>query len=85
MEFYTNISRFGNSLLYRGYKDGKRVQTKIPYSPTLFVPVEKATKFKSLDGGYVEPIKLETMREAKEFIERYKTYRTLQFTVIQTT
>lgn len=72
MEFYTNISRFGNSLLYRGYKDGKRVQTKIPYSPTLFVPVEKATKFKSLDGGYVEPIKLETMREAKEFIERYK-------------
>ena len=72
MEFYTNISRFGNSLLYRGYKDGKRVQTKIPYSPTLFVPVEKATKFRSLDGGYVEPIKLETMREAKEFIERYK-------------
>ena len=72
MKFYTNISRYGNSLLYRGYDNGKRVQTKIQYSPTLFVPVEKATEFKTLDGNYVEPIKFETMREAKEFTERYK-------------
>lgn len=72
MEFYTNISRYGNQLLYRGYKNGKRVQLKVPFSPTLYVPVEKPTDFKSLDGKYVEKIKLETMREAKEFIERYK-------------
>lgn len=72
MEFYTNISRFGNSILYRGYKDGKRVQTKVPFSPTLFVPVEKPTGYVALDGKHVEPIKLETMREAKEFMERYK-------------
>jgi DNA polymerase elongation subunit (family B) len=72
MEFYTNISRYGNQLLYRGYKNGKRVQLKVPFSPTLYVPVEKPTDFKSLDGKYVEKIKLETMREAKEFMERYK-------------
>lgn len=72
MEFYTNLSRYGNSLLYRGYKDGKRMHVKVPFSPTLYVPVEKPTQFKSLDGKYVEPVKLENMREAKEFVERYK-------------
>ena len=72
MEYYTNLSRYGNSLLYRGYKDGKRMHVKVPFSPTLYVPVEKQTAFKSLDGKYVEPVKLETMREAKEFMERYK-------------
>lgn len=72
MEFYTNLSRYGNSLLYRGYKDGKRMHVKVPFSPTLYVPVEKPTQFKSLDGKYVEPVKLENMREAKEFMERYK-------------
>jgi DNA polymerase elongation subunit (family B) len=72
MEFYTNISRYGNQLLYRGYKDGRRIQTKIPFSPTLYVPVEKSTAWKALDGKSVEPVRLETMREAKEFIERYK-------------
>ena len=72
MEFYTNISRYGNQLLYRGYKDGRRLQTKIPFSPTLFVPVEAKTDYRSLDGKYVERVKLETMREAKEFMERYR-------------
>ena len=72
MEFYTNISRYGNQLLYRGYKDGRRIQTKIPFSPTLYVPVEKPTAWKALDGKFVEPVRHETMREAKEFMERYK-------------
>lgn len=72
MEFYTHISRFGNSILYRGYENGKRVQKKVPFAPTLYVPVEKPTAFQSLDGKYVEPVKLENMREAKDFMERYK-------------
>jgi DNA polymerase elongation subunit (family B) len=71
MLFYTNLSRYGNSILYRGYQDGKRVQIKIPFAPTLYVPVEKPTNYKTLDGKYVEPVKLESMREAKEFMERY--------------
>ena len=72
MEFYTNLARYGNNILYRGYKNGKRMSVKVPFSPTLYVPVEKQTSFKSLDGKNVEPIKLESMRDAKEFMERYK-------------
>ena len=64
MEFYTNISRYGNQLLYRGYKDGRRLQTKIPFSPTLFVPVEAKTDYRSLDGKYVERVKLEKIGRA---------------------
>lgn len=72
MEFYTNVTRFGNQIFYRGYKDGRRVQTKIPFSPTLYVPVENRTDHRSLDGRYLERMKFETMREAKEFIEQFK-------------
>ena len=72
MEFYTSLQRYGNNILYRGYKDGRRISVKVPFSPTLYVPVEKPTAYKSLDGKYVEPCKLESMRDAKEFVERYK-------------
>lgn len=72
MEFYTNVTRFGNQIFYRGYKDGRRVQTKIPFSPTLYVPVENRTDHRSLDGRFLERMKFETMREAKEFIEQFK-------------
>ena len=72
MEFYTNVTRFGNQIFYRGYKDGRRVQTKTPFSPTLYVPVENRTDHRSLDGRYLERMKFETMREAKEFIEQFK-------------
>lgn len=37
MQFYTSVERFGNNILYRGYKDGKRVAHKIPYKPTLYI------------------------------------------------
>lgn len=72
MRFYTNISRYGNNLLYRGYEDGRRVKRKIAFKPTLYVKGKGGSKFTALDGTNVDPIKLDSMREAKEFIEKYK-------------
>jgi len=72
MRFYTNISRYGNNLLYRGYDDGRRVKRKIPFKPTLYVKGKGGSKFTSLDGVNVDPIKLDSMRDAKEFVEKYK-------------
>ena len=38
MTFYTNVSRYGNSILYRGYLDnGASVQHKYKFSPTLYI------------------------------------------------
>lgn len=70
--FYTSISRYGNSLLYRGYEDGKRVKRKVPFKPTLYVKGKGNSKFTALDGTNVDAIKLDSMREAKEFIEKYE-------------
>ena len=69
MQFYTNISRYGNMLLYRGIENGKRVQKKIKYKPTLFVATNKATKWKSLDGYPVAPLQFESMRDAKDWVK----------------
>lgn len=70
--FYTSISRYGNSLLYRGYEDGKRVKRKIAFKPTLYVKGKGNSKYNTLDGTNVDAIKLDSMREAKEFIEKYE-------------
>ena len=73
MQFYTNVSILKNDVYYRGVdENGKRVQKKIPYQPHLFIPVKEKTKFKTLDGRYVEKMRQETIYEAKEFIQKYK-------------
>jgi len=69
MNFYTNVSRYGNMLLYRGIENGKRVQKKIKYKPTLFVATNKASKWKSLDGKPVAPVQFESMRDAKNWVQ----------------
>jgi DNA polymerase elongation subunit (family B) len=68
MKFYTSISRYGNNLLYRGYSNGKKIQTKIKYKPTFYVNTPNTTPFKALDGTKVAPIKFEDMREAKDWL-----------------
>ena len=72
MRFYTNIVPWGNSLLLREVVNGERVARKIKYSPTLYCPVMRETKFQTLDGKYVTPVKHQTIKEAKEWVEAYK-------------
>jgi len=79
MQFYTNVAPWGNQILVREYKNGERVNRKVKYSPTLYVPVQKETDFKTLDGKYVTPMKFDTIKEAKAFIEQYKQQPHLVF------
>jgi len=79
MQFYTNVAQWGNTILLREYKNGERVNRKIKYSPTMFVPVQKKTEFKTLDGKYASPYKFDTIKEAKKFIEQYKQQPHLVF------
>ena len=73
MKFYTNVTRYGNQLLYRGYENGHKKQEKIKYKPTLFVSTPKPTDWKSLDGTPVAPIQMDSMRDAKEWINANKS------------
>ena len=72
MRFYTNIQQWGNNLLLREVVNGERINRKIKYSPTLFCPVMRETKFKTLEGKYVTPIKHQTIKDAREWVEQYK-------------
>ncbi len=72
MRFYTNVQMIGNQFLVRGYENGKHVMFKEEYSPTLFVPSKKESKYKTLDGEFLEPIKPGSVRECREFYKKYE-------------
>lgn len=72
MEFYTNIDRFGNNLLVRGYRDGQAFFEKIRYTPSLFIPTKKDTKYSTIRNIPVEEIVFDSMSEANQFIDQYK-------------
>ena len=71
MRFYTNVQMVGDNFLVRGYEDGKHFATREKFYPTLFVDSKKKTKYKTLNGEYVEAIEPGTVRESRDFIKRY--------------
>jgi len=71
MRFYTNVQLVGNNFLVRGYENGKHFMTRETFSPTLFVPSKRKTKYKTLTGDPVEPIRPGLVRDCREFIKKY--------------
>jgi DNA polymerase elongation subunit (family B) len=72
MNFYTNVERFGNTILWRGYENGKSFMRREQFKPTLFL-ANKDGKYKSLIGNRpLSPRVCDSMGDAKEFIERHK-------------
>ena len=47
MNFYTNVTQWGNYLLLREVVNGERLVRKVKYSPTLYAPVAKPTEYKT--------------------------------------
>ena len=72
-KYYTNVQCFGNSILYRGIIDGKRVKQRIDYSPSLYLPSRKNPqgKFKSLTGLSLEQKEFDGIRAARDFIKQF--------------
>ena len=69
MNFYTNVSRYGNMLLYRGIENGKRVQKKIKYK--LIVSGKEKIKSKKvicLDVSYYMMNDLLKIQSASRFV-----------------
>ena len=75
-EFYTHVSVRGNSILYTGYKNGKRVREKVKFSPTLYVPAGpdqiKTTPWRTLDNLPVVPFEFDSISDCREMVEEYK-------------
>ena len=76
--FYTCVNRYGNQLLYRGYDNGRRIQKKVKFQPTLF-QVDKGGDYSLFEPGgsniKLSPTRFPSMRDAKEYIEKYDDVR----------
>lgn len=72
MKFYTNVQMIGNEFYVKGVENGKRVEYKKFYNPKLYIKSNKKSKFKTLEGEYLEEIQPGTVKECREFIKRYE-------------
>jgi DNA polymerase elongation subunit (family B) len=61
----------GDNFLVRGYENGKHFMTREKFYPTFFVKSNKKTEYKTLDGEYVKDIQPGTVRECRDFIQKY--------------
>ena len=70
--FYTNILQYGNKILVREIRNGKRDNHRVEFRPTMFIKSQNKTKHTSLFGDNLEPIQFGDINDAKEFIKKYK-------------
>ena len=71
MRFYTNVQLIGNQVLVRGVENGHRYENRDEFCPTLFVKSKKNSKYRTLSGEAVEPIKPGSVRDCREFYKKY--------------
>lgn len=72
-KFYTSVAMVGNNILVRGYEDGKAVSKKVPYKPYLFMATPNGdTKYRTLDGRPAGRIDFDSIKEARDFLNKYK-------------
>ena len=72
MKFYTSVEQAGNRLLVRGYENGNRYSVRVPFNPTLFLPSKNYSEWRTLEGDCVEPHQFGSIKEAREFVKKYK-------------
>ena len=72
VKYYTNVTNWGGKVLYRGIENGHPVRYKIDYQPTLYLPSPSATGITTIFGEHVAPIKPGSIKDCREFIEKYK-------------
>jgi len=72
VKFYTSVEQAGDTILVRGYNEGRPYQDRVKFNPTLFLPSPEKSKWRTLDGKYVRPVKQGTIRDAKRFVQDHK-------------
>jgi DNA polymerase elongation subunit (family B) len=71
-KFYTSVVKYGNKLLFRYVNNGKSYSSRVNYGPALYVPVNKQTNHRSLDGYNLHEMRFQDLNEAQDFVDRYK-------------
>jgi DNA polymerase elongation subunit (family B) len=73
MEFYTSVVQYGSKMLVRGYDTkGNQFKHRVDFQPTIFIPSKNPTEYKTLENKFVAPLQAGSMKETREYIDRYK-------------
>tara|TARA_R110000822_G_scaffold25600_2_gene77404 strand:- start:1806 stop:4301 length:2496 start_codon:yes stop_codon:yes gene_type:complete len=72
MFFYTNVYGRGNHVYFRGFKDGERINQKIPFQPSLYTRCSKESQYKSVEGYNLKRVKFKDMQHCKSYIKKYR-------------
>lgn len=72
MKFYTSVDRLGDFVMVRGYENGVRINKRVKFKPTYFIPSKEESEWRSLSGANVTPVQFESAKESRSFLERYK-------------
>lgn len=77
MAFYTNFFSRGSRVYVRGYSMGQPFEEVHWYKPYLFVQSKKGS-YKTIDGKPVDKVEFESVRDARDFVEKYKNVEQFQ-------
>ena len=71
-KMYSNVVTYGNTIMYRGYdENGEQEKYRAEFNPVLFIPSQKETKYRTLEGIFVEPVEMGSVKEYRDFIKEY--------------
>ena len=69
--FYTNVNVFGNTIRCRGRSlSGERVSDRDQFQPTMYVPSQVPSEYKTIDGHYVSPV-IAPIANTRQMIKQY--------------
>ena len=72
MHFYTNVQKYKDFILVRGIKNGKRYIKRLKYEPTLYIPTNKQSPFKSVKGEFLQQKKFGSINHAFNWRKKFK-------------
>jgi len=68
-DFYTHVYANRKGIYFRGYENRKRVTKRITdYKPSLFVPAQESTTYKTVTGLPVQRLQFDSIAEAQDFM-----------------
>jgi DNA polymerase elongation subunit (family B) len=72
LKFFTDVNQSGNDILVRGYEDGRRIEEAVKYKPFVFIPSNRPSTYKTLEGHGVEKVTFNSIGAAHKYLKDYE-------------
>lgn len=67
--FYTNVQLIHKKIYVRGYKDGEYFSDIVHYKPTIFLPSNEDTGWRSLKGESLKPVVMRDIQSMTDYVD----------------